>query len=97
RAILPVVEHAGEGRVDRVDVITAVEVIIDVDLPVAFQSIVAPPGILESAAAGGDALGHRGDLIGERHSAVLDAHGEQGIPDGDVDFAQPVVFAAKVL
>ena len=96
-AVVGVIEHAGQAGVNGVDVIAAVEVVIDVHLPVAGQFVLAPGrrnASASSAVGAWSGSGARKSASAGGSAAAMDP--DQRPPNGDGQRRQAVVLAAEV-
>src|ERR1035441_6939953 len=79
-------------------VISAVEVIIDVDLPVAMYVVAPPVEVVQLAdSEGRNALGEAAEELLQRRGLRVEVHEHKALPGFDLDGNQTVLRAIKVL
>src|SRR5262245_7074495 len=92
-----VVEHAREGRVHRVHVISAVEVVIDVHLPVTRQLVLDPAGELESINLSAGPHGERREVMLGRLLRLVEMDPDERAPGRNRDRNEAIFFLAEFL
>ena len=92
-----VVENGLESLVEVGDVVAAVEIVVDEDLPVAGDVIAGAGEVVELAETEGrDAAGERAEEVGQGRGGGIEIDEEELLPDFDVDGDEAILLAVEI-